>query len=1006
MYQVKSNIEAIESLAAKENITLRRTESFIKKEKLEFTDDLDPKDFPEYALKRIKSEAIDSTEIQEDGPSTSKQQVEPVIFKIPKTDPPETPDFIPIGPDTPELMESLSTRQLSLSGKGDYKYSYKDILTGTFEDKLNENIANGVIIAAKTEENDNLSFALHEEYKEMVQRDGYKTMMRFREKLPTFKKAAELLNVISNNQVVVISGETGCGKSTQVPQIILDDAICNNKGAYVHILVTQPRRIAASSLAARVAQERAEHLGNSVGYAVRLEKTDCRARGSIMYCTTGILLADLEVNQGLVNFSHIILDEAHERDCHMDFSMCMVKQVLKKRKDLKLILMSATIDSERLSAYFDDCPVIHIEGLAYPVQALYLEDVLNVTNYRLPEDTPRPNRGTKRFQERMNKMKMSKKIEKDVQHRAEIAPWLESVKKNLSRDVYMTLQDSRIEELNIDLILALLLHICKSPPGAILVFLPGMGDITKLISAMEKSAMFPRQHFEIYPLHSKLPTLDQRRIFDRPPPHIRKIIVATNIAETSITIDDIVYVIDCGRIKITGLNVEDNIQTLQNEFVSKANLMQRRGRAGRCQPGIAYHLLTSYRAQVIPDRHLPELQRSNLLEPVLTIKKLRLGKALTALQLVPDAPAETTIQKAVTHLQQCGALDDEEKLTPLGWHLARLPVHPAAGKLLLFGALFGCVDRAASVAAVWGFKDPFNIVIGKERQVEEAKRLLAQGEPSDHVAISEAIIQWERIGPSQQNQFAYDYFLSNSTLRLLSEMKQQLCDTLTQMGFLTSRNTHSAWENRNADNLCVFKAIVAASLYPNIANVKWIMPRRRNKPTRITIRTPDEGKVTIHPSSVMYSKPGGEAPLCNNPGANWLVYWLKQRSTQLFLFEVTLVYTLPLMFFGELAVSEIDDVPEDCLVSVSTVKVQCKKETAELVFKLRSLLDQVLASMVMESSSKPKGHSQFDELVLKAVTNLISAEDERLEVMNEDSDDSDRNDDGGRTGHHNRPRFY
>lgn len=155
------------------------------------------------------------------------------------------------------------------------------------------------------------------------------------------------------------------------------------------------------------------------------------------------------------------------------------------------------------------------------------------------------------------------------------APWLESVKKNLSKDAYMTLQDSRIEELNIDLILALLIHICKSPPGAVLVFLPGMGDITKLIRAIEHSGNFPRQRFEIYPLHSKLPTLDQRRIFDRPPPHIRKIIIATNIAETSITIDDIVYVIDCGRIKITGLNVDENIQTLQNEFVSKANLMQR-----------------------------------------------------------------------------------------------------------------------------------------------------------------------------------------------------------------------------------------------------------------------------------------------------------------------------------------------------------------------------------------------------------------------------------------------
>lgn len=1004
MYRVSSDIQAIEQLALKQNITLRKSEMYIKEEPMSDSSF-------ESEIIAINSDDIVKCEndsqdfpISEAGPSSSKESPSEGIFKAPKIPgvkhpPAECSDFIPVKTESTEDYESSLERTLHLRDQSHYKYGYQDIITGTFDEKLDENLAKGINICAKTQENKDLSVAMHEEYKDMVTRNQFKSMMGFREKLPTFKKSVELLNLVNNNQVVVISGETGCGKSTQVPQIILDDAIRKNQGAYIHILVTQPRRIAASSLASRVAQERAESLGNSVGYAVRLEKTEARPRGSIMYVTTGILLADLEVNQGLTNYSHIILDEAHERDCHMDFSMCMLKLVLKKRHDLKLILMSATIDSDRLSAYFDNCPTMHIEGLAYPVQPLYLEDVLALTRYQLPADNKRNSGPSKRGRGgQWKQMKTEKnQMERDVQYRAEISSWLESIKSKIDRNVYVSLQDSRIEDLNIDLIIALLRHISKGPPGAVLVFLPGIGDISKLVKLMNDSGMFPSSMFEIYPLHSKLPTLDQHKIFQRPPQNIRKIIIATNIAETSITIDDIVYVVDCGRIKMTGLNVETNVSTLKTDFESKANLMQRRGRAGRCQPGIAYHLLTSYRAQAIPDRLLPELQRSNLLEPVLQVKKLRLGNAQDAFKLMPGPPAEVTVDKAVRHLQQLGALDGNERLTPLGWHLARLPVHPAAGKLLLFGALFGCVERAAAVAAVWGFKDPFTLVIGKQQEVDDAKRSLALGEPSDHIAISEAIIQWERLDRRGKSEFAYDYFLSYNTLQLLSEMKQQLCENLRQMGFLAASNFRGAWENRNKDNLCVFKAIMAAALYPNIGMVRWTNSRNPCKQQKIRVSTPEDGKIQIHPSSVMSSNfKANVGPLCDKPGANWLVYWLKQKSSALFLFDVTLVYTLPLLFFGELVVTKVEDSPNECYMSVATVKVRCPKETADVLFKLRSLLDQVLASMVTESSERSTRHSQFDELVFKAVIDVMTAEDERSEYMDYESDS------GSDSSYHNR----
>ncbi|CAH0400919.1 unnamed protein product [Chilo suppressalis] len=930
------------------------------------------------STKVIKTVSLDDAEVIE--PSLKLTKTDPFASDA---GPSQAPDFISVKQSEELLEYGTGNRILSLRGAGDFKYGYIDIITGTFNEKLEECLSKGINITKSNDDIANLNIIYYEEHMDRLMKSQYLKMKKFRETLPTYKKSEQLLSILNNNQVVVISGETGCGKSTQVPQIILDDAIMNKKGANVKLLITQPRRIAASSLAARVASERAEAMGVSVGYAVRLEKVDARARGSMMFCTTGVLLVDLEVNQSLSDYSHIILDEVHERDCHIDFAMCMLKQVLQKRKDMKLILMSATIDADKLSTYFNNCPMMHIEGLAYPVKDIYLEEILHLTKFQLKESQQPKGGGQRPFKHGgwRNRGAAATEMEKAIKYRAEIAPWLESKKKNLDRVVYQTLQDHRIEELNIDLIFEVIKYICRGPPGAILVFLPGIGEITKLLRVIQDNESYLGTKCEVHPLHSKLPSLEQNRIFETPPSHIRKIIVATNIAETSITIDDIVYVIDCGKIKYSGLNVEHYFTTLKTEWVSQANLRQRRGRAGRCQPGICYHLVSSYRASVLEERLLPELQRSNLLEPVLTIKRLRLGKAADALQNVPDSPSEATIERAVTHLQRCGALDDNETLTPLGWHLARLPLHPAAGKLVLFGALFGCLDRAASVAAVWSFKDPFLLIIDKEDEVKAAKRRLALGEPSDQVAVSEALIQWERCAPHKRRNYAYANFLSSNTMELLSDMKNQIGDNLRQMGFLNSGSLQSAWENRNADKLSLFKAVVAASLYPNIATARWTNSRNPNKQNRVKVRTP-EGNITIHPSSIM-CPPKSREPvrLCSNPGANWLVYWLKQKSSDLFVIDVTLVYTLPLLFFGELKVSECEEDPMMCNVSIWTYKVQILKETAELLLELRNLLDQVLASKIMVSSNHATQHSEFEERVLSAVITVITAEDERVEYI-------------------------
>ncbi|XP_049875623.1 ATP-dependent DNA/RNA helicase DHX36-like [Pectinophora gossypiella] len=1011
--RVTVNLQKIIKLAARLNIPLAQS-TFLDFQNEELnksktgTNAVDDDEFAmDVAIEPKLSSAVKSSSLKDEKTSLN-MSVESIheteVFKAPNTtsnttvenpgpSTSSTPDFIPIS--STEEDYGSGEPILSLRGGGDYKYGYQDIITGSFDEKLDECLAKGVSINLQTDEIKQINEELLNEYDEMIQKDKFRNLLKFRKTLPTYKKSEELLEVVKKNQVVVISGETGCGKSTQVPQLILDEAICDSRGANIHIIVTQPRRIAASSLATRVAEERGERLGNSTGYAVRLEKVDARPRGSIMYVTTGVLLTDLEINQGLVNFSHVILDEVHERDCHIDFTMCMLKKVLKKRKDLKLILMSATLDAEKLSEYFDGCPMLHIEGLAYPVEDIYLEDILLETNYQLPpvEDSRKrsqPHRGGKR-----GFGNSSANMEKEIQFHAQTNELLNPVLKSRPElnKIRKTLIDPRIEELNPELIVALLQHICKGAPGAILVFLPGIGDITKLIYMMRDSQSFPSSLYEIYPLHSKLPSLEQHKIFERPPEPVRKIIIATNIAETSITIDDIVYVIDCAKIKVRGLNVEENLSTLKNEWVAQANLRQRRGRAGRCQAGICYHLVTSYRAATFAERLTPEIQRSDLLEEVLMIKRLRLGKALEAMTTLAEPPATSTVEWAVKHLQQVGALDDKETLTPLGWHLARLPVHPSAGKLLLLGSLFGCLDRAASVAAVWGFKDPFQLVIGKEKQAEYAKRALAEGEPSDHVAISEAILQWESCPREDRRSFAYDYFLSRNTIELLSDMKRQFGDNLKQMGFLPSGNIKSSWENRNSNNLSLFKAVIAASLYPKVAFVRWTNSRNPRKQKRVRVQLPiEKQKISVHPSSVVATNgPPRAEPICNNPGGNWMVYWLKQRSTSLFLLEVTIVFTLPILFFGELMIKarEVPGQQDMCVLTVCSVDIFCKKKTANLIFQLRALLDQVLESKVMVSDDRGTNHSQFEETVLNAVVELITAEDERVDYY-DDEDDSDR----------------
>lgn len=352
--------------------------------------------------------------------------------------------------------------------------------------------------------------------------------------------------------------------------------------------------------------------------------------------------------------------------------------------------------------------------------------------------------------------------------------------------------------------------------GAILVFVTGYMEISKLYTRMEESDKFPKRKYLILPLHSQMPTVDQKQIFERPPNGIRKIILSTNIAETSVTIDDVVFVIDCGKIKITNFNLETKTQTLSPEWVSLANADQRKGRAGRVQPGICFHLFTRARRMILDKYLKPEILRSRLEDVLLMMKILQLGKAEPFFARLLDPPDPAAVSISLDLLKQLNALDDNENLTPLGYHLGKLPVGPQMGKMLLMGAIFSCLDPILSVAACLDFKDAFQMPLGKERLADLKKLELSNGQRSDHLLYAEALRRFEGLDTYRRGRFCWEYFLSQNTMNLLSNMKKQFMEYLYELNFVPNTDPHCRDCNVNSNNLSLIKAVICAGLYPNV----------------------------------------------------------------------------------------------------------------------------------------------------------------------------------------------
>ncbi|XP_071443443.1 uncharacterized protein [Hetaerina americana] len=628
---------------------------------------------------------------------------------------------------------------------------------------------------------------------------------RFRDiqdNLPIAKFRQEIINLVDENHVVVVTGEAGCGKSTQVPQFILDEWAARGRGGHCNIVVTQPRRISATSLAERVAHERLERVGDTVGYQVRLESrlpssaTTCGGGGgAILFCSVGILLRRLQTNPRLIGASHIILDEAHQRDVGTDVLATLLRRALASNPSLRLVVMSATLDAPLFSAFFGNAPTVHVPGFTYPVKEYYLEELESeVMSMRrrngnslssLHSASEEESGGAVDF-DRLRQASERPNPVVDCEQVARVVRWVDS---------------------------------SRPSGGAVLVFLPGWAEIKAVATALEKppvsrSSRCASSRLLILPVHSRLSHAEQRRIFDRAPNGTRKVIVATDVAETGITVDDVEYVVDTGAHREERFDAEKGVSCVDVHWASAASIRQRRGRAGRVRPGQSFHLFTRSRQEALLPYPLPEVHRVPLEKTVLDCKTYsRDMRAAEFLSEMPEPPPTDSVVQAVRELVGLGALEEgpEERLTPLGRRIALFTTHPKLSKALVHAAIFRCVSPLVTIATVLSVeREPFQSALVDKAGVRAAKSHFCP--TSDHLALSFMHEKWEEasgmancygrsISSSSlsSDSFCANYGLSRESMSLIQSLRRIYAEHLYQSRLLSEMEGLGA-EAEDEDN--------------------------------------------------------------------------------------------------------------------------------------------------------------------------------------------------------------
>ncbi|XP_073533333.1 3'-5' RNA helicase YTHDC2 isoform X2 [Phyllobates terribilis] len=858
-------------------------------------------------------------------------------------------------------------------------------------------------------------------------RRGESEFDSFRQSLPVFEKQEEVVQIIKENKVVLIVGETGSGKTTQISQFLLDD--CYRNGTACRIFCTQPRRLAAIAVAERVAAERGEKIGQTIGYQIRLESR-VSPKTLLTFCTNGVLLRTLMAGDTtLSTVTHVIVDEVHERDRFSDFLLTKLRDLIQKHPTLKLILSSAALDVNLFFRYFGGCPVLYIQGRPFEVKELFLEDILRTMGYRnkdmlkykkekqceekqkttlsewhsakensVKSDTQRQRSitsiavdydllddgGDTVFSQLTEKdvnclepwlikemdlclsdiwlhrdldafaqllqLILTENVSVDYRHsetsasplmvaagrgflsqveqligmganvhskasngwtaldwarhfgQTEVVDLLESYSATLepgsldesslvqTESSSLTVEEQELlkayhysfddEKVDLDLIMHILYNICQnSDSGAVLIFLPGYDEIVGLRDRIlydDKRFSENSHRYQIFMLHSNMQTTDQKKVLKNPPVGVRKIILSTNIAETSITVNDVVFVIDSGKVKEKSYDALNHVTMLKMVWISKASAIQRKGRAGRCRPGVSFRLFSRLRFQNMLEFQTPELLRMPLHELCLHTKLLAPINCPIAdfLMKAPEPPPALIVRSAVQMLKTVDAMDAWEDLTELGYHLADLPLEPHLGKMVLCAVVLKCLDPILTIACTLAYRDPFVLPTqaSQKRAAMLCRKRFTTATFSDHMALLRAFQAWQKArSDGWERAFCEKNFLSQATMEIIIGMRTQLLGQLRASGFVRARGAGDIREvNTNSENWAVVKAALVAGMYPNLIHVD-----REN----MLLTSHKEKRVRFHPTSVLSQPPYKKIPPENCQAAaiqvlptDWLIY--------------------------------------------------------------------------------------------------------------------------------------
>uniref|UniRef100_A0A3Q3E053 RNA helicase n=1 Tax=Hippocampus comes TaxID=109280 RepID=A0A3Q3E053_HIPCM len=956
----------------------------------------------------------------------------------------------------------------------------------------------------------------------------------FRRALPVYEHEEEIVRLIRENKVVLIVGETGSGKTTQIPQFLLDD--CNKKGERCRIFCTQPRRLAAITVAERVAAERGETIGKTVGYHIRLESR-VSPKTLLTFCTTGVLLRTLMAGDvSLASVTHVIVDEVHERDGLTDFLLTKMLDVLEDLPAIKLVLSSASLDVDLFLKYFGawSCPVIYLKGRQFEVKQRFLEDILRFTGFnsrevgKSKEESQRKeetqNLWTKwgRAEEKSsvedgqnthpassdsyrssNDLDTGGTVKTRVRCLEPLEPWIQKemdscivnifvnedqeyvvqlfnlilnenvnvdymhsetgatplmvtagrgflpqmerllnmgadinlkafngwtaldFATNLQQEEAVDLLQSSIanktmeecprvqcasaeqssgdqdllklyhhnfddEFVDLDLIMDLLHKICSTTcDGAVLIFLPGYDDIVSLrdrILYNDKRFSTVSKRYQVFTLHSDMPSIEQKKAMKTTPLNVRKIILSTNIAETSITINDVVFVIDSGRVKEKSFDTISRMSMLKTVWISKASALQRSGRAGRCQPGICFHLFSQLRFNNMQEYQVPQLLRMPLQELCLQTKLLTPSPVSEFLSKAPQPPTAHAVKSAVQMLKTIDAMNQNEDLTALGFHLADLPVEPHLGKMVLCAVVLRCLDPILTIACTLGYRDPFVLPVqgSQKRAALQCCKHYSSNTFSDQMTMLRIFQAWQKArNDGLERSFCEKNFLSNATMEMILGMRTQLLRQLRATGFVRAHGESDVrGVNINSENWAVVKAALVAGMYANLLHI--------NPETNLPSSN-KEKKVNFHPTSTLNQSQNKEGNSTKPQGlpTDWLVYDEMSRGHRIASVRCcTLVTAITVAIFAggsrhlcsallmfcpsdspvdDMSDSETEDADAAELRIDEWLIFQTNSESAEMVFDLRNKWNNLFIRRIC-CPSKP--WLKDDEMTIQTLSSL------------------------------------